>query len=52
MNANQLYGEIRRILGYVGFFLVCVALLKYLGVDIKQVPGEAWQVAIIGLALK
>ena len=52
MNANQLYGEVRRIIGYVGFALVVVALLKYLGVDIKQVPGEYWQIAILGLALK
>jgi hypothetical protein len=52
MNANAFYGEARRILSYVGFFLVCIALLKYLGVDIKQVPGNYWEIAILGLALK
>jgi len=52
MNANAFYGELRRILGYVGFALVVIAFLKFLGVNIAQVPGEPWQLAILGLALK
>lgn len=52
MSGSQLYSEARRILGYVGFALVVVALLKFLGVHIAQVPGNYWEIAILGLALK
>lgn len=52
MNANDAMAQARTVLGYIGSALILVALVKLAGIANIQIRGEAWQLAIIGMALR
>lgn len=52
MNADQAMSQARTVLGYIGSALILLALVKLAGVANINIRGEAWQLAIIGMALR
>lgn len=52
MTPDQAMSQARTILGYIGSALILVALVKYTGLASINIRGEAWQIAILGMALR
>jgi hypothetical protein len=50
MNIDESLNQVRPLFKLAGTVLITVALLKLFGVGVGIVPGDHWQIALVGLA--
>ena len=52
MQVDQVLNQIRPFVHLFGIVLITVGAFKLFGFSTGMVPGEGWQIALVGLSLK
>lgn len=49
---NDGIAQARTVIGYIGSALIVVAAAKFAGINIANIRGDFWQIALMGMALR